>query len=375
MSAATQPLAPSAAARGGWVWAALRSTRRAEVLWAFAIAAAISAVNALWLIEILSKPDMQFKPALVVDVLLPLACVPFVLAGWVLADRAEASRWSRTARLALASVGAAAVCGLLLPQVLDALGLLVRTLKLDEGAVELPLTLVSASLAVSVFIDVAIAFATFELLVGRAAAQRALAESLTEQAALSRKVLQSRLAAMQAQVEPRFLFDTLVGIEQSYARDAAAAAAQMDRLIAYLRVALPRLREAGSSIGAEVDLVQSYLAVVQAANGGRPALRVVLDAAVGERAFHPMLLLPLVQRALRDAAIPPATIDLVARGGAEATTLVLRVARGDLCADDDELQRVRGRLLALYGHGARLDCDAGATDATEFALRIPTRPT
>jgi LytS/YehU family sensor histidine kinase len=288
----------------------------------------------------------------------------------VLADRAEGSRLSRTARLALASAAAALACGVVLSPALDAAGLLIDIFKLEDREVRLPLALISASLTVNVFIDVAIAFATFEMLLRRQAAQRALDASVAEQAALSRKVLQSRLAAMQAQVEPRFLFDTLVGIEQLYARDAAQGAAQMDRLIAYLRVALPRLRESGSTVAAEAELVQSYLAVVQASAGGRPQLRVTVAGDCAGAPLHPMLL-PMVQRAVRDPAQVPAAIDLVAKRSGDAVTIVLRLARGGLCDGDDELHRVQGRLAALYGPQAQLHCDASMADATEFTLHLP----
>ena len=85
-----------------------------------------------------------------------------------------------------------------------------------------------------------------------------------------------RLASMQAQVEPQFLFDSLVDIEKLYRRDASRAADDLDRLISYLRVALPRLRESGSTIEAEIELVQAYLAVVTSLHGGRPALSITL---------------------------------------------------------------------------------------------------
>lgn len=358
----------------GWL-AALRSTTRTEAASVFAVSAAICVVNAFWLIEVLSKPGMQFKPAMVVDILLPLACAPFVLAAWVLADRAEGSRFARTARMAIAAAAAALACGALFPLALDAAGLLMDKLKLDDREVQLPLALISASLTLNVFIDVAVGFAAFEMLLRRRAAQRELATSIAEQAALSRKVLQSRLAAMQAQVEPRFLFDTLVGIERLYARDTAQGAAQMDRLIAYLRVALPRLRESGSTVAAEAELVQSYLAVVQAAAGGRPQLRMAVAADCAAVPLHPMLLLPLVQRAVRDAAQLPASIDLVAKHTGDAVTIVLRFARGGLCDGDDELHRVQGRLAALYGPQAQLHCDGTAADATEFTLHLPAPST
>ena len=44
----------------------------------------------------------------------------------------------------------------------------------------------------------------------------------------------------------------------------------MERLITYLRVALPKLRDSGSTLGAEVELVASYLDLVQAMHDGRP---------------------------------------------------------------------------------------------------------
>jgi LytS/YehU family sensor histidine kinase len=77
---------------------------------------------------------------------------------------------------------------------------------------------------------------------------------------------------MQAQVEPRFLFDSLVDIETLYSKDPTAAADLLDRLISYLRAALPKLREQGSTIGAEIELLKAYISVVNALHGGRPRL-------------------------------------------------------------------------------------------------------
>ncbi len=66
-----------------------------------------------------------------------------------------------------------------------------------------------------------------------------------------------------------------------------------------MRVALPRLREPGSTIEAEIDLVQAYLAVVTSLHDGRPTLSVTLPDDCRCARFYPMLLLPLLQRAVR----------------------------------------------------------------------------
>ena len=211
-----------------------------------------------------------------------------------------------------------------------------------------------------------------EILQRRTATAAAVLAARHEQASVAREVLESRLAAMQAQVEPQFLFNTLVAIEALYQRDAPAAAENLDRLIQYLRVALPRLREPGSNIAGEIDLVRAYLAVVTSLHGGRPVLTVALgDDCTGAR-FYPMLLLPLIQRAVREenGALPDA-IDITVRKAGSDVVIVTRIARGGGCAEDVELARVRERLSGLYGDRAVLDCVDVEPGSTEFTLRVP----
>ncbi len=185
-------------------------------------------------------------------------------------------------------------------------------------------------------------------------------------------MLESRLAAMQAQVEPQFLFDTLVDIEKLYQRDSAGAADQLDRLITYLRVALPRLREAGSTVSAEIELVRAYLDVVRSARGGWPSLAVSIDDDCREARFYPMLLLPLVQRAIHGkSASAPASIRIGVQRAGSDIAIVVRIAAAGGCAEDREIARVRERLAGLYGARASLDCIEPHSDTTQLTMRIP----
>jgi LytS/YehU family sensor histidine kinase len=177
---------------------------------------------------------------------------------------------------------------------------------------------------------------------------------------------------MQAQVEPRFLFDTLVDIEALYEKDAARAAGDLDRLIAYLRAALPRMRETGSTVAAELELVEAYLAIVTSLRGGRPRLSIRLADNCRDCRFYPMLLLPLVQRAVRQPSGGlPDSITIDARQDAQQVVFVLRIAIAGGCRDDPELARVRERLAGLYGSAASLQCLEPAGGVTELTLRIP----
>lgn len=214
--------------------------------------------------------------------------------------------------------------------------------------------------------------AVAEVLQRRAATNAAVLAAQREQTAVARQVLESRLAAMQAQVEPQFLFNSLVGIEALYQKDPNSAAANLDRLIQYLRVALPRLREPGSTIAAELDLVRAYLAVVTSLHGGRPVLTVTVGDDCGSARFYPMLLLPLVQRAVREHDGPlPESIRIGVQRVDGAIVIVTRIASSDGCGEDHELARVRERLEGLYGDRASLECSELDSGTTQFTLRIP----
>jgi LytS/YehU family sensor histidine kinase len=210
----------------------------------------------------------------------------------------------------------------------------------------------------------------------------ALAALLRQRAALSRRVFESRLAAMQAQVEPQFLFNTLVDIEALYERDPKSAARILDDLITYLRVALPRLRETGATAGThladEIDLVRAYLEVVSARHDGRPQARFVVEPECAQARFYPMLLLPLVQRGVRgerqDEPPPADRVEITAKRVHDDVFVALRVHAPGLCEEHPELARVRERLEGLYGGRATLYCGEPKPGITDFTLKIPFDP-
>lgn len=374
MSAATTgPFArgtPAARAAPRGVVAILRSLTWHEFGFFLLVGLLISAINATSYFEFAAKGNAPAK--LATAVVLPILVVPFCVCGWLLADRGDDGRWPRTARMIAGVAVAALLAAWLVPPIVDLIGL--RFYDLVDGdsmTVPVPDWLLQASFGLDVAFFTGLSFAVLEMGGRRRRAELAVAAEQREQAALTRELLESRLAAMQAQVEPQFLFDALVDIERLYARDPGTAAGNLDRLIRYLRVALPRLRESGSSIQAEIELVESYLAVVQALNDGRPALNKWIEREAAYRTFYPMLLLPLVQRAVRCAAGPPAAIDLEVAQREDGVRIVVRIAAGGLCAGDEELERVRERLHGLYGGRARLDCTESGAGTAEFVLRLP----
>jgi LytS/YehU family sensor histidine kinase len=118
----------------------------------------------------------------------------------------------------------------------------------------------------------------------------------------------------------------------------------------------------------------AYVGVVAARHEGRPAVQFVVAPDAAESRFYPMLLLPLVQRAMRvaqrESGRVPERVELVIkRHGAELGVL-LRIEAGGLCSDDPELARVRERLAGLYAGRAEMRCH-GQSGCSEFVLRVP----
>ncbi len=119
-----------------------------------------------------------------------------------------------------------------------------------------------------------------------------------ERIAAEKRSVESDLQAMQARVEPQFLFNTLAQVKQLYERDAPVGERMIDELIAYLRAAMPKMRDTSSTVGQEVELARAYLAIVKVRLGERLTYEIESSTAVAETRMPPMMLLPLLDYAL-----------------------------------------------------------------------------
>ena len=121
---------------------------------------------------------------------------------------------------------------------------------------------------------------------------------------LERKALDARLRMMQAQVEPHFLFNTLANVRELVVAGSPQAATVLDSLIAYLRASVPRLHEAGATMDQELQLVRSYLELMQMRMPDRLQYSVHADDASLKLRCPPTTLLTLVENAVRHGIDP-----------------------------------------------------------------------
>jgi signal transduction histidine kinase len=203
-----------------------------------------------------------------------------------------------------------------------------------------------------------------------------LARAQAERAQLEKNVLQAQLALMQAQVEPHFLFNTLANVQHLVETDPASASRMLESLIQYLRAALPRMREDATTVGREADMAKAFLDIHRMRMGSR--LDYVLEVPEGLRCrpFPPMMLISLVENAIKHGVDPCC----------EAGTVTIRASEegGKLrfsVADTGEgisprkgtgvgLTNIRERLKALYGGAARLVIEENAPRGVVATIEV-----
>ena len=199
----------------------------------------------------------------------------------------------RSAQLTL--VGLCAVLGIALG---NALFRRINPLRIFESGLELSVLLVFG-LATSVLMVVVLVAGE------RRAARETLAARQQEQiAAAGRLVAEARLRALQAQIEPHFLYNTLANVVSLIETQPVQARRMLERFIDYLRASLAASRAEHATLGSELDLAGAYLDVLGVRLGERLRWRIEAEPALRAQPMTPMLLQPLVENAIMHGIEP-----------------------------------------------------------------------
>jgi hypothetical protein len=192
----------------------------------------------------------------------------------------------------------------------------------------------------------------------------------------SKVALESRLQAMQARVEPQFLLNTLAQVERLFELDPPTAARMLDDLIAYLRAAMPLMRDTSSTVAQEIELARAYLDIVGLRLGERLAVRIELPPEAAPMRMPPMMLLPLIDHAVVRGLEPSTAAGMISvRAAIVAGRLRMTIADSGAGfvpeSDGDGIGAIRERLEALYRGEATLDLRRRSGDATLAVLDLP----
>ena len=198
---------------------------------------------------------------------------------------------------------------------------------------------------------------------------------------LERRLVEARMAALQAQVEPHFLFNTLALIGQLIETDPPQAARIHQNLIDYLRATLPQMRARGAgTLGRQIEMSRAYLAIMQARMRARLAVSIDVPDEMQSATFPVMMLQILIENAIKHGLEPKIAggrIDI--RASVEGQVLQVDVLDDGIgfnvhAGDGLGLANVRERLRILYGNRAQLVIVAPLTGGTRASIRLPYAP-
>ncbi len=223
-------------------------------------------------------------------------------------------------------------------------------------------TMLSTTLPFAVF--VALFMALVVVLGERRIATETLAARQAEQiAATGRLLAEARLRALQAQIEPHFLYNTLANVVSLIELKPALARRMLERFIDYLRASLAASRAEQATLGAEADMVAAYLDVLAVRMGARLRYRIDIADGLRQTPLAPMLLQPLVENAITHGLEPKVEGgELLLSARVDGAMLCLQVSDtgAGLGAPSAKpgggvgLSNIRARLASLYGGGAQV---------------------
>ncbi len=219
----------------------------------------------------------------------------------------------------------------------------------------------------------------------QAEVKAAQATETAEAESLKRQVVEARMAAMQAQVEPHFLFNTLASIDHLIETDPPRASIMQKNLIALLRASMPTLREANGAangvrdLGSELAMVKPYLEILKVRMEERLTTDVQVPDGLLSAEFPPMMMQSLVENAVKHGLEPKA------EGGtlsvkAEIVHGKLRVTVADTglgfgkaatAGTGVGLANIRERLHLLYGNRATLVVTENTPTGTVVSISVP----
>lgn len=199
-------------------------------------------------------------------------------------------------------------------------------------------------------------------------------------ARLSEQLAGARFAALQAQVNPHFLFNTLNTIAVLVRDDDRQGAVRIvEHLSELLRRTLSRHQANQVSLGEELELVKQYVAIEQARFSDRLRPELMVPDALLAAVVPSFALQHLVENAIRHGiARAPEAGSLIIAAQRVGDVLEITVTDDGVGIDPEApvptghgIDNTRERLRALYGERGSLEIVRRAEGGTIATLRVP----
>lgn len=197
---------------------------------------------------------------------------------------------------------------------------------------------------------------------------------------LEKRLAESRLQALQMQLNPHFLFNALHGVSALMYSDVDAADRMLVRLSELLRHALDRSDAQRVPLRDELAFLDRYLELEQIRFAGRLSVVREFDDATSDAMVPNLILQPLVENAIKHglaSMIQPGTITLRAkllpqsRLRLEVEDNGVGLGHGKTGGTGIGLANCRARLRQLYGDRAGLELGPGNGRGVRVTVELP----
>jgi len=198
---------------------------------------------------------------------------------------------------------------------------------------------------------------------------------------LEKHLAEAKLEALQMQLNPHFLFNTLHGISALMHKDVETADRILSRLSDLLRRTLENTGTQEVPLKQELDFLERYLEIERTRFGDRLTVRMYIDPDTLEAQVPNLVLQPLVENAIRHGIEPhakPGIIELRAQRKNGMLQLQVQdngagLPGGQPIEEGIGLSNTRARLQQLYGSAHQFRLHNLTSGGLVVSITIPCR--
>jgi sensor histidine kinase YesM len=194
---------------------------------------------------------------------------------------------------------------------------------------------------------------------------------------VEREAVLANLRALQAQIEPHLLFNTLANVTSLNETEPAKARRMLESFVRFLRSSLDATRTESTTLRAEGELIAAFLEVLQVRMGERLRYSIDVPPELDSFTLPPMLLQPVIENAIRHGLEPKMDGGMVTmRARRKGPQVIVEIedngvgfaatTRGGV-----GLSNLRERLRLLYGDRAALEVGDVAGGGAIVRVKLP----
>lgn len=259
--------------------------------------------------------------------------------------------------------------------------LLVTTLELTEGQGQLQFWAAFKYALVATFFFNVLLYWVIITLTHTLQLYRRSREREVRAAELEARLSQARLQALQMQLNPHFLFNTLHAISSLMHKDVEAADRMLIRLGDLLRYALDSTHEQEVPLRRELDFLDRYIEIEKTRFGDRLTVSKNIAPDTVDALLPNLLLQPIIENAIQHGIEPharPGRIELKSSRVGNALHLEVRdngdgLPSGAALEEGIGLSNSRARLQQLYGAHSRFELRNAVEGGLAVTIVIPFR--